>query len=367
MSPATAPPERRDNVRMLIVDTDRHLRGDAVSGQARDARFADIVDYLEPGDVLVVNDAATLPASLPGQLADGNAVELRLLGPSDAAEPQVAASGNGVPSTEHWRAVLMGAGDWQLTTEDRPLPPRLEVADTITIGATLRATVVAHDPISERLLYLSFNRREARLWAALYGAGKPVQYSYLEDDLALWSVQTVYSARPWAAEMPSAGRPLTWSLLRALRRRGVAVAALTHAAGLSATGDPAIDRALPLPERFEIPATTVDTIRAAKARGHRVIAVGTSVVRALEGCVALHGQLRAGRGTTDLIIDEHLRPAVVSGLLTGVHAPTESHFRLLRAFASEDILMAAWAESARCGYRYHEFGDTWLLGAGFMH
>lgn len=353
MSPATAPPERRDAVRMLVVDPS----GDS-ERRYRDASFSELADYLDPGDVLVVNDAATLPASLPGRLRDGSAVELRLMGPIGAGDER-----SGDTSGDIWRAVLMGAGDWHQATEDRPLPPRLAVGATIAIGATLRATVVGHDALSPRLLELAFNLREERLWAALYMAGKPVQYSYLDDDLALWSVQTVYGARPWAAEMPSAGRPLTWSMLLALRRRGVVVVALTHAAGLSATGDPAIDRALPLPERFDIPAATVHAIRAAKRAGHRVIAVGTSVVRALEGCVASHGALRAGLGTTDLIIDERLQPVVVDGLLTGVHAPTESHFRLLRAFAGEDSLLAAWSDSARLGYRYHEFGDTWLIAS----
>ena len=344
---------------MLIVPTD----GGTALAATRDARFADIVDYLRAGDVLVVNDAATFPASLSGRLRDGDDdsadggrdVELRLLGPTGE-------SASDADGGEMWRAVVFGAGDWHRPTEERPAPPAPRRGATLAIGARLRATVVGESPLSPRLVTLAFNLRDAALWAALYQAGKPVQYSYLDDDLDLWSVQTVYGARPWAAEMPSAGRPLTWSLLRALLRRGVKVVRLTHAAGLSATGDPAIDRALPLPERFDIPAATVAAIRAARRAGHRVIAVGTSVVRALEGCVALHGQLRAGEGTTDLVIDETLRPQLVDGLLTGVHSPTESHFRLLRAFAGEDSLQAAWAESDRLGYRYHEFGDTWLIG-----
>lgn len=359
MSPATAPPERRDQVRMLVVDRDADIASADITS-ARDARFADIIDYLQPGDALVVNDAATLPASLSGQLVDGRPVELRLVGPGESDDAR-------------WRAVLMGAGDWHQATEERPAPPLLSVGHDIYIAdsgassasnASLQARVVGHDPVSPRLLLIEFNRRGADLWAALYAAGRPVQYSYLDDDLDLWSVQTVYSGRPWAVEMPSAGRPLTWSLLRALRQRGVTVVALTHAAGLSATGDPAIDRALPLPERYDIPAATVDAIRAVKRAGGRIIAVGTSVVRALEGCVAEHGQLQAGEGVTDLIIDADLQPVVVAGLLTGVHAPTESHFRLLRAFAGEASLQSAWADSARLGYRYHEFGDTWLIGAG---
>src|SRR6185503_15959730 len=106
--------------------------------------------------------------------------------------------------------------------------------------------------------------------------GRPVQYSYLEGPLELWHVQTLYAGRPWAAEQPSAGRPLTASVLRALEESGVRLAALTHAAGISSTGDAALDALLPLPERYEIPAATVAAIARARAGGGRVIAIGTT-------------------------------------------------------------------------------------------
>jgi S-adenosylmethionine:tRNA ribosyltransferase-isomerase len=163
-------------------------------------------------------------------------------------------------------------------------------------------------------------------------------------------------------ELPSAGRPLTWSLLSELRRRGVALAALTHAAGLSAAGDPALDRALPLPERYEIPNSTAEAIAAAKARGGRVVAVGTSVVRALEGRADAHGgALTPGSGWTDLRIGPATRLRVVDGLLTGMHEPDTSHFELLRAFAPSSLLERAHAHATASGYLGHEFGDSSLI------
>jgi S-adenosylmethionine:tRNA ribosyltransferase-isomerase len=176
----------------------------------------------------------------------------------------------------------------------------------------------------------------------------------------LWSVQTVFAGRPWAIEMPSAGRPLTAALLAELRRRGIEIARLTHAAGLSASGDPRIDAALPLPERYEIPVATVEAIARTRARAGRVIAVGTTVVRALESA-AVSGTLRAGRGVAELVIDSSHRLQVVDALLTGMHGPGESHYRLLQAFADELLLAAAWRRALAADYRSHEFGDSALL------
>jgi S-adenosylmethionine:tRNA ribosyltransferase-isomerase len=158
--------------------------------------------------------------------------------------------------------------------------------------------------------------------------------------------------------MPSAGRPLTWSVLLELRRRGVELASVTHAAGLSSTGDSELDDILPLPERYDIPARTVEAI----GRAERVIAVGTTVVRALEGSAAANGGvLEAGMGETDLVISADFQPRIVSGLLTGVHDPSESHFRLLSAFADRDTLTRAWHHATDVGYRCHEFGDSSLI------
>lgn len=341
LSPATAPPDHRDAVRLLVID--------AASAVITSSPFIDLPAHLRAGDLLVVNDAATLPASLPARTRAGARIEVRLLGPTAA---------------DTWRAVLLGAGDWRTPTEHRPAPPLLARGDPIALGGgDLTARVAAVSPLSPRLIELRFDRDGAPLWAALYAAGRPVQYAHVPDPLDLWSVQTVYAARPWAAEMPSAGRPLTWEILSALRHRGVGLAALTHAAGLSATGDPAIDAALPLPERYELPDQTVTAITATRAAGGRVIAVGTTVVRALEGCAATHGELRPGTGETDLVIGPGFRPRVTDALLSGIHAPGESHWHILSAFAGAPLLHRAALLAADLGLRTHELGDATLIVA----
>jgi S-adenosylmethionine:tRNA ribosyltransferase-isomerase len=339
VTPATWPrPEPRE---------DRLLRIDPAAGTWRDARLGDLPTELLPGDLLVVNDAATLPASLRARGPAGEEVEMRLAGLGEDG---------------CWWAVVFGAGDWRTRTEDRQPPPRLFPGDRITIGPDLNAEVRRVDGASARLLAVAFDRAGAELWSALYRHGRPVQYAHLRAPLALWHVQTGYAARPWAMELPSAGRPLTAQARRDLARRGVGLATVTHAAGLSSTGDAALDARLPLPERFEVPPRAVRAIE--EARG-RVVAVGTSTVRALEGQAALHdGRLVAGGGVTSLAIGAAHRLRVVAGLLTGLHEPGSSHFELLKAFAPEGLLRDALAHAEAEGYLAHEFGDSSLVLRG---
>jgi S-adenosylmethionine:tRNA ribosyltransferase-isomerase len=189
-----------------------------------------------------------------------------------------------------------------------------------------------------------------------------VQYSHLCGPLALWHVQTAYGSRPWAVEMPSAGWMLTSRSLRALRRRGIGVAPVTHAAGLSSTGDALLDALLPLPERFDIPPATVREIDNTRKRGGRIVAVGTSVVRAIEGGAAMNGgRLRAGLGVTNLRVGPGFVPRLVDGVLSGMHEPGTSHFQLLGAFAPTTLLEAAYHHAEAIGYLGHEFGDTSLV------
>ncbi len=345
---AAWPREETEAERMLVVDPDRDAIADFI--------VRDLPSRLRAGDLLVVNDAATLPGSLQGEATDGVPVEVRLLGPAE----------DGV-----WTAALLGEGNWRWRTEDRPAPPRLGPgsvlafpgpANPIPDGSPLHATVVGVSEVSPRLVRLVFDREGDALWAAVYRGGRPVQYSYVRAPLALWHVQTAYASRPWAAEPPSAGRPLTWRILLEARRRGVGLAAVTHAAGLSSTGEPALDAALPLPERFDIPAETVEAVARTRATGGRVVAVGTTVVRALEGAAESgEGRLAAGEGRTSLRIGPAFRPRVVDGLLTGVHQPGESHFELLQAFAPEPLLRRALAHAEAAGYLAHEFGDSCLI------
>jgi S-adenosylmethionine:tRNA ribosyltransferase-isomerase len=261
-----------------------------------------------------------------------------------------------------WRAVLFGAGDWRARTEDRPPPPVLQIGDALHFGGDLAARVRAISPDSPRLIDLSFGGEDAAFWQTLYRHGRPIQYSYLRGPLALWHVQTAYGARPWAFELPSAGRPLTWGLLESLRHRGVSLTRITHAAGLSSTGDAALDALLPLDERFEVSAEASEVVRRARRAGGRVIAVGTTVVRALEAAAAAHGGLlEPAAGVTRLRIGPGFRPHVVDGLLTGMHEPDSSHFALLAAFAPPDLLRAAHAHAEAAAYLAHEFGDSSLV------
>ncbi|HEX5060094.1 MAG TPA: S-adenosylmethionine:tRNA ribosyltransferase-isomerase, partial [Kofleriaceae bacterium] len=223
----------------LALRTDevsRHAVRLVVIGRNEDqvaiTKFANLASLLRAGDLVVVNDAATLPASLFGTTERGDAFELRLSAPVD---------GNRL------YGVLLGRGDHRTRTEHRAPPPPIAVGDIVSIGA-LHAKVVA---AAGRRVELIARESGDALWQALYASGKPVQYAHRPELLPLYAVQTAYASRPWAAEMPSAGRPLTWDVLLAMRRAGVQIATLTHAAGLSSTGDDALDRALPWPERYE--------------------------------------------------------------------------------------------------------------------
>lgn len=343
MTPATRPPGRSLDERLLVVEPK--------SGRFEDRWIRDLPRLLCRGDLLVVNDAATLPASLHGTTSSGEPIEVRLARIED---------GRG-----GWTAALFGRGDWRTRTEDRPPPPRLAAGDVLRFGEDLAATIESVSPVSPRLVILAFDLNGDAFWEALYGRARPIQYSYLEAPLAMWDVQTSYGSRPWAVELPSAGRPLKWELLDALKRQGVALASITHGAGLSSIGDAAADALLPMPERFEVPVATVEAERETHRQGGRVVAVGTSVARALEGCAVAHGgRLTAAAGLTDVRIDEHFPLHVVDGLLTGLHEPGTTHSALTMAFAREDTLTDAYRHAEAAGYLGHEFGDEMLILPG---
>ena len=238
------------------------------------------------------------------------------------------------------------------------------MGDRIFIGDGLTVRIESVSRLSERLVDVRFECDGADFWRLLYAFGHPVQYAHTSAPYELWDVQTAYASRPWAAEMPSAGYHLGLSILRELEQRGVGVRSLTHAAGLSATGDAALDERLPLPERFEIPAGTVEAIDEAHRSGHRIVAAGTTVLRALEGCQSLHeGHLVAGPGMTDLRIGPEFRLKIADGLLTGIHERSSSHFRLLLSLADEALLEKAYRYAEKIGLRGHELGDLSLVWA----
>lgn len=318
------------------------LAVDPARGAILHHAFGELPALLSSGDLVVVNDAATLPSAL--RLTSHDA-ELRLA----AREP------NG-----DFVAIALGAGTFRMPTEARGPSPRFAVGERVACGA-LEGTITGVERDEPRLVRVRFALEGARLWAALYAAGRAISYSYLEEAAELWDVTHRFASRPWAFETPSAALPITFELLGGLRRRGIELGWLTHAAGLSSTGAASLDRRLPLPERYELPAETVARVAAARARGGRVVAVGTTVVRALESSALEHGTLRAGVGEARLVIGPGFRPRVVDGLLTGMHEPSTSHFALLSAFASRPLLEAALAEAGRAGYLQHEFGDACLI------
>ncbi|MDQ3011723.1 MAG: S-adenosylmethionine:tRNA ribosyltransferase-isomerase [Acidobacteriota bacterium] len=333
MKAARAPRTDRKKVKLLVVE----------AGEMQDSAIGRLPNHLRPGDLLVVNDAATLPASLHGRDENDHPLEVRL------------ATQLGERS---WQAVIFGEGNWRTPTEHRPAPPSFKTGEEIVFSQDFSAIVLRENKLSGRLLDLEFNRAGEDLWRGIYRYGKPIQYSYMSEELNLWAVQNVYGSRPWAVEMPSAGYALDWQLLLKLREKGIQIATLTHGAGLSATGDARIDQALPLAERFEIPAATMEAANQTRASGGRVIAVGTSVVRALESA---HLGLS---GFTSLKIGPEHELQFVDGLLTGAHDVSESHYRLLQAFLPEHLLTGISQHLEEQNYLTHEFGDACLVLAG---
>ncbi len=341
MRPAEKPAQRPPDARLLVVSADGSLHH-----MAR-ARLAEV---LHPGDLLIANDAATLPASLHGIHArTGAAVEVRLAGRRSLASDDV----------RDFTAVVFGTGDHRTRTEDRLPPPPLQPGDVLQLGP-LAATVLralGHP----RLVTLRFAGTADAVWAGIASHGKPIQYAHVAEPLALWDVWTSVAALPAAFEPPSAGFLLDWTMLSELAARGIGFATLTHAAGISSTGDPALDARLPLDEPYHLPEATVRAITAAKARGGRVVALGTTVTRALEHAARHGAGLRSGPGLATQRIGADTPLRVVDAILTGVHAPGESHYELLRAFAGDPVLRRMTVALERHGYRSHEFGDSVLL------
>jgi S-adenosylmethionine:tRNA ribosyltransferase-isomerase len=354
---ATVPPEsrglRRDHVRLLLLDRD--------TGAVGHHRFDELPLLLEPGDLVVVNDSRTLPASLLGRTAGGAPLEVRL-----AARAGADSGGDGPGATgERWAALPLGVpadgGDPALVpTDARPAPPPLPPGERLLFGGGLTATVLGSHDEAPPLVWLAFDTAGERLAEALHRAGRPVRYAYVPRPWPLHHYQTMFAAAPGSAEMASAGRPFTVQTVRALRDRGVGLATISLHAGLSTYGDPAVDRRFVPPEAYRVPEATAAAVARCRAGGGRVVAVGTTVVRALETAAAA-GRVRAGAGVTRLRIGPGHRLRAVDGLLTGLHEPEASHLDLLGAFVDPEILGRAYSAALDAGYLWHEFGDVCLV------
>ena len=201
-------------------------------------------------------------------------------------------------------------------------PPALQIGDTLTLGP-LKATVtnqLAHP----RLVRLSFVGSPDEIWDAIARHGKPIQYAHIDRPLMMWDTWTRVAARPVAFEPPSASFVIDWAFLKALRARGVGFATLTHAAGISSTGDEALDARLPFDEAYHLPAATVQAISRTKSAGGRVVALGTTVTRALEHAASDSGALRPGAGLATQRIGPHTTLQIVDAIVSGGWCPADS-------------------------------------------
>lgn len=332
--------------RLLVFDQPA-----AEQGRVHHQSMNDLDQWLNTGDVLVVNRSATLPSAFQVQvLSRALQFELRLAafqGPSPA-QPL------------YWQAVSFGAGSWREATEARGPAPLLYVGDELYFGPELSAQVLAVE--HGRVLTLRFESEN--LLAALYRYGKPIQYAYHEAPLEIWDQQTLISGPPISVEPPSASFALTADLLLRLVHKGVRVVSLLHSAGLSSTGEAALDALLPLNEWYHLPEDTVQAIHTARQTGGRVMALGTTVMRALESAAqkpSARGGLQAGEGLSRLQIRPGYRFQVVDRLVTGMHEPDSSHMHILKTLCPLSLIQQGYQKAAASGYRGHEYGDLSLL------
>ena len=319
---ASAPPEHRgiprDGVRMLVTDRERRTHAQR--------HFFDLPSMLQPGDVLVVNDSATLPAALPAWRRNGIALPLHV---STRIDERL------------WTTEPRG----RVTRGEQLLLP--EGGSAVTIAPV--------DPERPRLWYTWF-QLPLPMNAYLHRFGEPIRYGYVKKRFPIADYQTVFAREPGSAEMPSAARPFTLRVVDALQAHGVSIATITLHCGVASFEAPE----LPPSERFAVPAVTADAVNAARKQGRRVIAAGTSAVRALESAVR-DGNVTAAAGWTDLIIRRPEQIQAVDGLLTGFHTAAATHQWLLQAFLEPELLAQAYDEAAEHGYFQHEFGDLHLI------
>ena len=333
--------QRPPDAKLLVVDAQRNL--------IHVPRSA-FVDFLRPDDLVIANDAATLPASLKGvHEPTGKPIEVRLAGRPSLDPTDI----------NRFSAIVFGEGDFHTRTEDRPLPPPLQVGDKLVLGP-LHAEIenLLDHP---RLVTIHFAGTPDEVWAGLANHGRPIQYAHLQESLELWDVWTKIAGPPVAFEPPSASFVLDWHIVSTIREHQARFATITHAAGISSTGDEELDHLLPFDEPYRIPVSTAKAVELTRQRSGRVIAVGTSVVRALEAAATEDGHLRSGDGLAKGRIGPATHLKVVDAILSGTHEPGTSHYELLRAFLEDSTLERTTKELDAHGYRTHEFGDSVLI------
>jgi S-adenosylmethionine:tRNA ribosyltransferase-isomerase len=336
---AKEPPERRgigrDQVRLLVIER--------TNGKIEHSRFDKIDNYLRADDLLVFNASRTLPASLRGcecGALHGPCMEVRLAEhlPDDS-----------------WLALLV-------CEQGDPFGCGMRAGMQIDFEQGLAASVLGRDENIPRLWKLRFSKSGAELVDLFYRLGKPIRYEYVSAPWDLDFYQTVYAKEPGSAEMPSAGRAFTWKLLLDLKRRGIETTFLVLHTGLSSYMDDELDAQHPASEEeYFISESAADKINRTRAQGGRVIAVGTTVVRALEANVDVNGKVRAEHGYTRLHIGADHKLRAVDSLLTGLHEPEASHLDLLSAFLPPERIRSAYGEAVAHRYLWHEFGDLNLI------
>lgn len=322
MTEATQPPElrgiARDEVRLLVTDCAKRTHVHA--------QFRDLAEFLRAGDLLVVNDSATLPAALGALRANGDSLLLHVATKIDAR----------IWTAEPRGTVLCG--------EELRLP---HGGSAVTIAPV--------EPEMPRLWYAWF-QLPLPMEAYLMRFGEPIRYRYVTQRFPLRDYQTIFAREPGSAEMPSAARPFTPRTIDELQTRGVELATITLHCGVASFEAP--ER--PGIERFAVPPATATAVNAAHAQGRRVIAVGTTVVRALESAWR-DGAVVPASGWTDLAIEDGYVLASVDALITGFHGSTATHQAMLRAFADSALLGEAYAQADERAYYCHEFGDIHLI------
>jgi len=331
--PAEARGLRRDDVRMLV--------GHRV-GMSTDNRLAaDLPEVLDPGDLLVVNNSTTLPAAISAVLPDGTSVVVHV----SAAAPDE----RGEYLVELRKVV---EGTTAFYGDKSPARPGLVIS--LAGGARLELT----SQFTKRLWYARFTSPLGQtLMTYLLKHGKPIRYSYVDRDWPLKDYQTVFATEPGSSEMPSAARPFTAELVARLVSRGVFIAPITLHTGVASPEA----HEVPYAERFKVSAATAGLVNHVRSAGARVIAVGTTAVRALESAVDDQGSAIVADGWTDLVITPERGVRLVDGLLTGWHEPEASHLLMLEAVAGRPLLDLCYAEALRERYLWHEFGDVNLL------